>query len=109
MTKVTASTILNKSPQKVRLMINPLRKMKLNNAFEAVRAMDKGKTKKLFDLLSNAANNLQLTAPDYSNYIVEEIWAEEAQTLYRSMPRARGSAFRLRKRYSRIKINLKQI
>jgi large subunit ribosomal protein L22 len=109
MTKVTASTILNKSPQKVRLMINPLRKMKLHQAMEVVRAMEKGKTKKLFDLLSNAANNLQLTSPEFSNYVIEEIWAEEAQTLYRSMPRARGSAFRIRKRYSRIKINLKQI
>ena len=109
MTKVTASTVLNKSPQKVRLMINPIRNMKLNEALESVRSMNKGKTKKLHDLLMNAANNLQLTEADFASYKVAEIWADEAQRLYRIVPRARGSAFRIRRRYSRIKVRLQKI
>jgi large subunit ribosomal protein L22 len=109
MSKVNASTILNKSPQKVKLMIDPIRNMKLDLALETVSTMNKGKTKKLYDLLKTAANNLQLTPVEYKSFKIDQIWAEKAQILYRSMPRARGSAFRIRKRYSRIKVSLTQI
>ena len=109
MSKINASTVVNKSPQKVRLMLNPIRNLRLDEALEAVRFMNKGKTKKLYDVLINAANNLQLTENDYSQYKIAEIWADEAQKLYRIVPRARGSAFRIRRRSSRIKVRLQKI
>jgi large subunit ribosomal protein L22 len=109
MTKVTASTVLNKSPQKVRLIINPIRRMRLDLALETIKTLNKGKTKKVYDLLMNAANNLKLTSSDYNQYLISEIWADEAQKLYRIVPRARGSAFKIRRRHSNIKVRLQKI
>lgn len=109
MTNPTASTVLNKSPQKVRLMINSIRGKRLDESLYILKAMNKGKTKKVHDLLLMAANNSEVPAADYSLYIVSEIVAEEAQTLYRVEPRARGSAFRIRRRQSRIKVKLSKI
>ncbi len=109
MTNPSASTVLNKSPQKVRLMIDPIRKKSLGEALMILKSMNKEKTKKIHDLLLNAANNTQVTSSDYNNYKVAEITAEEAQKLYRVMPRARGSAFRIRHRQSRIKVKLEKI
>lgn len=104
-----ASTIMSKSPRKVRLMIDPIRGIKLDSAMEIVKTMNKGKTKKIYDLLKSAASNGQLTEAEYSNYLIKTIVAEEAQRLYRVVPRARGSAFRIRRRYSRVKVELEKI
>lgn len=101
-----ASTVVNKSPQKVRLMINPIRGKRLNDAMLILKTMNKEKTKKVYDLLKSAATNANLTEDEFSNYIVEYIVAEEAYKLYRVVPRARGSANRIRRRYSRIKVML---
>jgi large subunit ribosomal protein L22 len=103
------STVLNKSPQKVRLIINPIRRMRLDLALETIKTLNKGKTKKVYDLLMNAANNLKLTSSDYNQYLISEIWADEAQKLYRIVPRARGSAFKIRRRHSNIKVRLQKI
>ena len=104
--KYTASTILNYSPQKTRLVINVLRGKKLDIALSQLTNIRKGKTKKIYNLLTSAASNLSLTEDQYSNYIISTIVAEEAQKYYRTVPRARGSAFRIRRRYSRIKVLL---
>jgi large subunit ribosomal protein L22 len=101
-----ASTVINKSPRKVRLIIDPIRGLELSNALEILRTMNKGKTKKVYDLLKSAAYNAKLTEADYQGYKVGSIVAEEAQRLYRVMPRARGSAFRIRRRYSRVLVEL---
>lgn len=103
-----ASTIINKSPRKVRLMIDPIRGRMLSDALETLKSMPKGKTKKVYDLLKSAATNMKLTEADYANYKVGTIVAEEAQRLYRVVPRARGSAFRIRRRYSRVKVELNE-
>jgi large subunit ribosomal protein L22 len=102
----TASTILNYSPQKTRLIINEIRGLRLDRALLSLQSMQKPKAKKIYQLLRSAASNLKLVEADYFNYEVKTIVAEEAQRLYRSMPRARGSAFKIRRRYSRIKVEL---
>jgi ribosomal protein L22 len=106
MTKPTASTIINYSPRKSRLVINAIRGQNLNTAMNNLKGMNKGKTKKFFDLLLSAANNMKLTAEEYGQYFVNEIVAEEAQRLYRQVPRARGGSARIRRRYARIKVSL---
>lgn len=107
-TKYNASTVLNYSPRKTRLVLNVIRGSVLSHAMDTLKGMNKGKTKKIFNLLKSAASNLNLTESDYSSYKIESIIAEEAQKLYRVVPRARGSAFRIRRRYSRIKVTLAQ-
>lgn len=105
----SASTVLKYSPQKARLIINVLRGKIVANALDDLLYMNKGQAKKVFNLVKAACNNLSLTESDYSNYIIESIVAEEAQRYYRVVPRARGSANRIRRRHSRIKISLKSI
>jgi large subunit ribosomal protein L22 len=105
----TASTIINKSPRKVRLMINVIRGMRLSDAFDTVRTMKKGKTDQLYKLLKSAASNLGISDTEYKHVVINTITAEEAQRLYRIMPRARGSASKIRRRYSRVKVELLKI
>lgn len=102
----TASTILNYSPQKTRLIINEIRGLALDKAILTLKSMQKPKAKKIYQLLKSGASNLKLVEGDYSDYSVVAIVAEEAQRLYRSMPRARGSAFKIRRRYARIRVEL---
>jgi large subunit ribosomal protein L22 len=106
--KFTASTVLNYSPRKARLVINTIRGLTLAEALEILKTLGKGKTKKVYNLLVSAASNLKIAENEYSNYKISTIIAEEAQKLYRVVPRARGSAFKIRRRYSRIKVLLEQ-
>ncbi|MGL4759779.1 MAG: uL22m family ribosomal protein [Patescibacteria group bacterium] len=104
-----ASSLLAYSPRKSRLIINAIRGMRLDKALEALTVINKGKSNEVSKLLLNAANNMKLSEAMYSNYKIDKITAEEAQKLYRVVPRARGSAFKIRRRYSRLKVSLTSI
>ena len=101
-----ASALLAYSPRKSRLIINAIRGMRLDKALDALTVINKGKSNEVSKLLLNAANNIKISESNYPNYIVDKIVAEEAQKLYRIVPRARGTAFRIRRRYSRLKVCL---
>lgn len=107
--KPSASTIIKYSPRKSRLLINSVRGLPLDEAMHNLAMTNKGNTKKITDLIKLASNNLGLTEADYANYKLDTILAEEAQKYYRAMPRARGSASRIRRRFSRIKLWLSPI
>jgi large subunit ribosomal protein L22 len=102
----TSTTVINKSPRKVRLIIDHLRGKNLSQALLILKTMNKEKTKHVYNLLKSAATNLGATEGDYSQYTVSSIVAEEAQRLYRMIPRARGSSAKIRRRYSRVKVDL---
>jgi large subunit ribosomal protein L22 len=102
----TASTVINYSPRKTRLIINPIRGAALQDALEQLKNNSRSKSKKVFQLLRSAASNLKLTEAEYGNYVVATIFAEEAQRLYRSIPRSRGTAHKIARRYSRVKVTL---
>jgi len=104
--KFTATTVINYSPRKSRLITNSLKRLPLNKALNQLILMKKGKTKKFYNLLKSAANNLELSEEEFSKYYIKTFIAEEAQKYYRIVPRARGSAFRIRRRYSRLKVQL---
>jgi large subunit ribosomal protein L22 len=101
-----ASALLAYSPRKARLIINAIRGMKLDKALDALTVINKGKSFEVSKLLRNAANNMKIQEADFGNFTVAKITAEEAQRLYRVVPRARGTAFRIRRRYSRLKVAL---
>jgi large subunit ribosomal protein L22 len=107
--KYQASTIVKYSPRKTRLIINVVRGKKLDDAFVTLRNMNKGKSKKIHDLLNSAAANLKIEPAEHKSYIVKTIVAEEAYKLIRVVPRARGSAFRIRRRYARVKVSLDKV
>lgn len=104
--RTTASTTINYSPRKSRLVLNVIRGLKLDQALEQLKHLQKGKNKKFFDLLKNAANNMKIAEADYSGFVVSQIVAEEDKKLFRFVPRARGSAFKIRRRTTRLKVNL---
>ena len=99
-----ASTLLKYSPRKSRLIINPLRGLSIKAAIDQLVVMKKGAAKDVYKLLTNATNNLGIQEQDYPLFVIKEIVAEEAQRLYRMMPRARGSSSKIRRRYARVKI-----
>jgi large subunit ribosomal protein L22 len=101
-----ASTIINKSPRKVRLIISHIKGLDLANAMNTLKSVNKEKTKHIFNLLKSVAANMNISDSELSSYTIKEIVAEEAQKLYRVVPRARGSAFRIRRRYSRVKVEI---
>lgn len=101
-----ASTELNYSPRKARLVINTIRGVTLPVAIQRLATNSRPKSKKIFHLLKTAANNLKLTPADYPGYQIDTIVAEEAQRLYRSVARSRGTAHKIARRYSRIKVSL---
>jgi ribosomal protein L22 len=102
-----ATTLLAYSPQKTRLIINPIRGAVLEEAMDWLKFLKKGENKKIHDLLKSAASNLGLTESDYANYQIQSIVAEEAQTYLRYKPRARGMVGKIRRRYSRVRVALK--
>lgn len=105
-TTFDATTLLKYTPRKSRLIINALRGLTLKAAMEQLMVMNKGAAKDVYKLLKNAANNLSIQEQDFALFLVKEIVAEEAQRLYRIMPRARGSASKIRRRYSRVKVRI---
>ena len=104
--KYSAQTTLNYSSRKSRLIIDSIRKMNVAEAMTQLKFINKSKAINIYKLILNAVNNLNLSEEDYPNYFIQEIIAEEMPILYRVQPRARGSAFRIRKRRSRIKLIL---
>lgn len=104
-----ASTVLKYSPQKARLIINAIRGKKITQALQILMFMNKSQAKKISDLVKSSYINLNLSDDDLKNYTIAQIVAEEAQKYYRVTPRARGSAHRIRRRYSRVKIKIAPI
>jgi large subunit ribosomal protein L22 len=102
--KGDASTVYNYSPRKARLIIDQIRGKTILEALDILKHSPKSKSKKIAHVLLNAANNKGLTESDLGIYLIKSILVEEAQRLYRIQPRARGSAFRIRRRYSKVKV-----
>jgi large subunit ribosomal protein L22 len=102
----TASTVLNYSPRKTRLVINPIRGLSLQDALEQLVHNNRPKSKKIYHLLKAAASNLKLVESEFGQFKVSVITAEEAQRLYRMIPRSRGRSEKIARRYARIKVLL---
>jgi large subunit ribosomal protein L22 len=106
--KATASTVLKYSPQKARLIVNAIRGLHVSEALDLLPMIKKAHTKKVADLIKSASLNIKATPAEYASLKIARIVVEEAQRYYRVMPRARGSAHRIRRRYSRVKIWLEK-
>ncbi len=95
------------SPRKVRLVVDMMRGKKIQEVFPILDSLDKraaGPIKKLLQsAVANAVHNENL---DKEKLIISEISVNEGVTLKRSRPRARGRAFQIRKRTSRITVCL---
>jgi large subunit ribosomal protein L22 len=95
------------SPRKVRLVANFIRGKKIADAlmqldFVAKKAADPIR-KLIASAVANAKNNDKINVDDL---IIKEIRVDKGVTLYRSMPRAHGRAFPIRKRCSPLIVSL---
>ena len=95
------------SPFKVRIVIDQIKGKSVNEALAILENTPKAASKILFKLINSAAanaeNNMNMSRGDL---YVAECFANEGPTLKRIRARARGRAFRIRKRTSHITVIL---
>ena len=107
-----STALLNKyqqSPRKVRLIADLVRGKKVRQALPILDVMGKraaAPMKKL--ILSAATNAVHNHDADKDRLVITEIRVDEAPTLKRWRPRARGRAFPIRKRASRVFVRLEE-
>lgn len=93
------------SPRKVRLVVNLIRGKKTSEALTMLKYSPKRSANVISKLINsaigNAVNNNQMNA---DMLFIKTIFVDEGPTLKRIRPRAKGRAFQILKRSSRINI-----
>lgn len=97
------------SARKVKIVIDLIRGKKVKEAIAILKYTNKAAApmveKLVKSAMANAVNNHQM---DESKLYISEIYANQGPTMKRIMPRAKGSANRIRKRTSHIIVVLKE-
>ena len=95
------------SPRKVRLVINQIRGVQVEQALSNLSFINKAATGHIIKLLksaiANAENNFEL---DKKDLYIKTITADDGPTLRRFRPRAHGRSARINERTSHIKLVL---
>jgi large subunit ribosomal protein L22 len=101
---------LRMSAQKVRLVIDVIRKMPVLAALDQLQFVNKAATNPVARLIRSAiANGVNTYDLEADNLYIKEIRADEGVTLKRWMPRAHGRATSIRKRGCHISLILAEI
>lgn len=101
---------LRMSAQKVRLILDIVRKMPVVAALDQLRFINKQASLPVAKLIKSAIANAENTySLEKSNLFIKEVRADEAVTMKRWMPRAHGRATSIRKRGCHINLVLKEI
>jgi len=97
------------SPRKVRIVLDLIKGKDIDEAYAILRYTPKAASSILFKLLKSAeANATNNNGLNRDNLYVAEAYADQGPTLKRILPRARGSADRIRKRTSHITLVVKE-
>ena len=95
------------SPRKVRLVADYIKGKSASDAYDALNLLTKRASQPIQKLLasavSNAKNNFGIERDDL---IVKNLTVDAGAILYRRMPRARGTAYPIRKRTCNVVITL---
>ena len=98
------------SPRKIRLVVNLIKNLPINQALDQLKFIDKKAAKPVEKLLksaiANAAHNFNL---EQNNLIIKKFTVDEGPTLHRFMPRAHGRATPIRKKDSHLNLILSEI
>ena len=95
------------SPQKVRLVADQVRKMPVNKAIDILSFSQKKAAHILKKVVESAiANAEHNNGLDIDNLIISTVFVDEAPTLKRIRPRAKGRANRILKRSSHITVKV---
>jgi large subunit ribosomal protein L22 len=96
---------VRQSPYKVRLVLDLVRGLPVEEAEHVLRLTSRGATEPVAKVLHSAVANAEHNhALDPEDLVIAEAFADEGPTLKRFRPRARGRAARIRKRTSHITI-----
>lgn len=100
---------LRLAPRKMRLVTNLVKNMRVADALTQLQFTNKKGAKMLTKLLisaaANAENNFSLNR---DNLFIKSITCDMGQVLQRSFPRARGSAFVIRRKLSHVNVILEE-
>ena len=95
------------SARKVKIVADLIRGKKVDEALAIVKFTPKASSEIIEKLLKSAIANAENNhGMNRGNLIVSEIYANQGPTMKRILPRAKGSADRIRKRTSHIKVVL---
>ena len=94
------------SPRKVRLVADLIRRKDVKTARLLLATASKRAALPVQKLLESAVANAKQNDSSAENLFVKEIRIDAGPTLKRMMPRARGSAYAIHKRTSRIFLSL---
>ena len=104
------SKYVRQSPYKVRLVLNLIRWLEVNEALNILSFTKRKAAEEIKQVLesaiANAETNLGLNS---SNLFISKAIADEGPTLKRFRPRARGRAGRINKRTSHLTIELESV
>ena len=104
------SKYVRQSPYKVRLVLNLIRGLEVNEALNILSFTKRKAAEEIKQVLesaiANAETNLGLNS---SNLFISKAIADEGPTLKRLRPRARGRAGRINKRTSHLTIELESV
>ncbi|MBI4155682.1 MAG: 50S ribosomal protein L22 [Candidatus Zambryskibacteria bacterium] len=94
------------APRKMRMVANAVRGKKVSNALVNLDFMAKKASLPIKNLISSAVANAKVLDIPTENLFVKTIKVDSGKILYRRRPAARGSANPIRKRTSRIFVEL---
>jgi len=97
------------SPRKVSLVTGLIKGKRVSEAFIHLDNLPKRASLSVKKLLASAVANAKQAGISEDNLVVDNIIIEKGIVLKRHMPRARGSASRINKRTSHIKLLLKEV
>ena len=95
------------SPQKTRIVVNMIKNLQVESALNALR-FDNGKRSTLIEklIMSAIANAREQSAANVDDLWVVGAWVDEGRVMTRYKPRARGSAFPIKRRSSHVTVQL---
>lgn len=94
------------SPRKVRLIADLVRGKEVKKALDMLTFVNKRAALPFTKLIKSAEANAKSQGMDVSRLIVKSVAVDKGTVLKRFMPRARGTASRINKRNSHIKVEL---
>ncbi len=90
------------SPRKTRLVVDMVRDMQVENALNTLSYSTQKRAEIVRKVLQSAIYNAKEKGADVDDLWVVGAWVDEGTVMMRFKPRARGSAFPIRKRSSHI-------
>lgn len=97
------------APRKMRLVTNLVKNMRLNDAVTQLQFTNKKGAKMLQKLLQSAAANAEHNySLNRDGLFIKTITCDMGPVMKRSFPRARGSAFMIRRKMSHVNVELEE-